>query len=93
MSLTCTQKQLCTSVVMSPLVQFSDFITVIAFVSPHIYSTLKAKLAAVSLAEWIDTIFTTEGFFRSSCRKLGLISCRKPKWDLNAQSPSFVQML
>ena len=86
MSLTCTQKQLCTSVVMSPLVQFSDFITVIAFVSPHIYSTLKAKLAAVSLAEWIDTIFTTEGFFRSSCRKL-------PKWDLNAQSPSFVQML
>ena len=43
---------------------------IITFVSTHIYSTLKTQLVTNSLAEWIDIIFTTEGFFRSSYRKL-----------------------
>ena len=52
------------------LVHCSDFITYIAFVSPHIYNALKAQLATMSLAEWIDAIFIPEGFFKSSYRKL-----------------------
>ena len=52
------------------LVQCSDFITYIAFVSPHIYNALKAQLVTMSLAEWIDAIFIPEGFFKSSYRKL-----------------------
>ena len=40
----------------------------------------------MSLAEWIDAIFTTEEFL-----KVALGNCRK--WDLNPQSLSFVQML
>ena len=50
-SLTCTQKKLYTSTVMSTLVHCSDFIMYIAFVSPHIYNALKAQLATMSLAE------------------------------------------
>ena len=43
---------------------------VIAFVSTSIYSTSKAQLIAKDLAEWIAIIFTTEGLFKSSYRKL-----------------------
>ena len=106
MSLTCTQKQLCTSALMSSFVQCSDFIMVIAFVSTHIYSTFKAQLVTKSLAEWIAIIFTIDGFFRSSNRKLPWIEFEPTiTWfcsnalsevsghELNSHSVKFVQLL
>ena len=84
MKLTCTQKQLLTSTLMSSFDKCSDFIMIITFISTHIYSTLKTHLVTNSLAEWIDIIFTS---FLEAVIEIF------PKWDLNLQSPSFVQML
>ena len=70
MGLTCTQKQLSTATPMSSFVQYWNFIMVTAFFITHIFHTSKTQLITMSLAEWNDTIFTTEGFFRSSYKRL-----------------------